>query len=333
VSGTLTIPPYVSVAGTGAQAVIVQRRNVSQNATLIEMGMCSRLENITAILDTSGAYNLTGVHFPTGTSTTAKLRTCILSVTSTSTSPCQTNGILSDGSDGTSVYSSVYAVQRSTINVRSDSSGGVCRGIYVHGYNRFGVRDIALNATGAGNNIIGVETDVSGAYASIKTSTIGGTLYDIKRTAGDILLGFTDLRNNSANDHGFSVVTESGSKVFGILGNPGTDTSYNLVPGTITETSAPTDPFRIPIAKNTILFNSIINFTGTISTGVSISLHIYKNNVVNPVYTNTLSSGHGTYNVKQDASVDFKQGDTYYAKLVTVGNPGAGTFTTTIYFY
>lgn len=330
---TLTIPDNASLSGTGAQAVIIQQLNVSTDKTLITMGVNSRVENITANLTATTPHTLTGIRFPTGTSTTAKLRACILTVSSTVTTPCQTVGILSDGSDGAADYTAANAIQRSTINVLSDSSGGVCRGIYVHGYNRFSARDIVVYARGAGNNIIGVETDISGAYADLKTSTISGTLYDVKRTAGEILLGFTDLRNSSADGTGFSAVSDSNVTLFGVIGNLAADTSRNLVPGTLKFVDLPATPFLIPVLRNMILFMSNVSFTGVFDpSSESVSLKIYKNGI--NVYTNTLVGTSGlTYNIKKDTSVDFKQGDTYYATLTTVGNLGSGDFVATLYFY
>ena len=80
---TLTIPDNVSVSGTGAQCVIIQKRNVSANTTLITVGTNCRLENITANLDSSGNYELVGVDFPSGTSITTKIRNSIWNITST----------------------------------------------------------------------------------------------------------------------------------------------------------------------------------------------------------------------------------------------------------
>jgi hypothetical protein len=81
-----------------------------------------------------------------------------------------------------------------------------------------------------------------------------------------------------------------------------------------------------------ILFNGVIRFTGTISIGQSVSLHVHKNNNPTPVYIITLNQGETT-KINTLQSVDFNQGDTFYAELVTVGNPGTGTFTATLAFY
>jgi hypothetical protein len=326
---TITIPNNVSISGTGAQSVIIQQRGVVAPTTLITMGVNSRAENFTAILDSSANVDLIGCDFPTGTSTTAKLRASIWTVQSDASGANTVLGVRSAGNDVSTAYTAANAIQRSTINVLSASTGKT-RGIYIPGVNRFAVRDIVVYARGTGTNIVGVETDVSGAYADIKTSTVSGVLYDINRTAGEILIGFTDLRNNRADGNSFSVVSESAATTFGIIGNPGGGNTYYLVPGVINIGSLPASAFHIPIAQNTILFQGIMQFTGTIIT--SITLNIYKNAIVLPVYSIQLTTGE-TQKINKALSVDFAEGDTYYATLDTVGNPGPGTFTATLAFY
>jgi hypothetical protein len=81
-----------------------------------------------------------------------------------------------------------------------------------------------------------------------------------------------------------------------------------------------------------ILFTGILRFTGTIGSGASISLNIYKNLSVSPVYSIVLNAGEST-NVNNTTSVDFSSGDVYSVRLITVGNPGTGTCTATLSFY
>ena len=258
------------------------------------------------------------------------MRNSIWNITSTTVNSPTILGVRSDGISNTS-YSSQDAIQRSTINITSSSSG-VTRGILVSGANRFAVRDIVVYAKGTGNNIVGVETTNSSANAEVRTSTISGNLYDINRTAGNLFLGFTNLLNNKANGNSFTVAVESNTTVYGVIGNPGSNATYYLVPGTIDIGSLPGFPFEVPITQNMILFSGVIRFTGTISVGQSVSLHVHKNGNPIPIYTITLNQGETTkLNTLQ--SVDFNQGDTYHAELVTVGNPGTGTFTAMLAFY
>ncbi len=332
---SLTIPDNVSLTGTAAQAVIIQKLNVTVDTSLIVVGTNCRLENFTANLSSSGNYNLTGIHFPSGTSITTKLRNSIWTITSTASGSPTIVGAYSPGTSATT-FTAVNAIQRTTLNVIS-SSTGITRGIYVTGPNRFAVRDMVVYARGTGTNIVGVETIDAGAYAELKTSTIAGVLYDINRTAGEILLGFTDLRNNKANGNSFSVVTESSTTTFGILGNMRGDTTYNIVPGAIPIGSLPERPFVIPITQNMILFTGVANFSpnsgGTIGNGnPTITLNIYRNAIVSPVYSITLTNANPKV-INMSQSVDFTQGDTYYATVTTVGNPNEGTFTATLGFY
>jgi hypothetical protein len=81
-----------------------------------------------------------------------------------------------------------------------------------------------------------------------------------------------------------------------------------------------------------ILFTGTLIFTGTLGVGVSVTLHIHKNNSVTPDFSITLNTGENS-KINNTVSVDFSTGDTYYAELVTVGNPGAGTMCATLGFY
>ena len=155
---SLTIPANVSVTGSGAQAVVLQRLNVASNTTLLTLGSNCRFENFTLNLSSSSNVNLTGCEFPTGTSTNAKLRNSIWTITSTATGSNTVLGVRSAGtSTNPSQFSAPNAIQRSTINVVSASTGP-SRRILVSGANRFSVRDIVVHANGTGSDIVGVET-------------------------------------------------------------------------------------------------------------------------------------------------------------------------------
>jgi hypothetical protein len=325
---TLTIPNGVSLTGTGTQCVVIQKLNVDVPTTLITVGTGCRLENFTANLSSSLNVALTGIHFPAGASTTSKMRNSVWTITCTSGSNPTIIGALSDGNAAPVTYTAVNAIQRTTINVISSSSG-ITRGIYVTNANYFSVRDMVVWARGTGTNIVGVETTTALAYCEIKTSTISGVLYDINRTAGNILLGFTDLRNNRANGNSFSVVTESSTTTFGFFGNPSASVYY-LVPGTAKTTELPTSAFEVPVVQNTILFVGTIRFTGSI--GTSLTFNIYKNGGGSAVYSIVLLNGE-TSKSEETKSVDFTQGDTYHATVNLVGAITSGTFTATLGFY
>jgi hypothetical protein len=327
---SIVLPANVSLTGAGTQCVTIQRLGVSAPTTLVTMGANSRLENVTCLLSSSGAHDLIGVDYPSGTSISAKVRTAVITVTSTSVSAPTILGLRSAGTSATT-YSSANPIARATVNVVS-SSTGVTRALLVNGPNRFSVRETILYASGSGSNIIGMECNHASAVIEVKTSTIGGVLNDISRTAGAILVGSTIFLNNNTNTNSFTALTQSYATTFGIIGNPGANTTYNLVPGTILIGSLPATVFQIPVPSPTVLFSGIIRFTGTIGSGVSITFNVYKNAIVSPSFSITLNAGENTKQLTT-TSVNFLNGDTYHATLVTVGNPGTGTFTATIQFY
>lgn len=291
---TLTIPANVSVTGSGAQAVVLQRLNVSSTTTLVTMGSNCRFENFTLNLSSSSNVNLTGCYFPTGTSINAKLRNSIWTVTSTATGSNTILGVLSDGTTtNPSTFVAANSIQRSTINVIS-SSTGVSRGILVSGANRFSVRDIVVHARGTGTNIVGVETTNAGAVFDSKTTTVSGVLYDINQTAGTIQLGFTDLVNNNANGNGFAVTTEPSHLLF-VLGpqvnysgqgsiEPTPVGTYYLSPGTSVANFASL-VVGIPFAQRVVIFDGVISSTVAIPSGVTVTVGLFKSSTPNVLGT------------------------------------------------
>jgi hypothetical protein len=273
--------------------------------------------------------NITCVEFPTGTPQTSKLRSSVYNATHTGTSG-NVYGVLSSGTSS-NVQSSANAIRACTINV-SSATGTVGRGILVNATNRFAVRDTVISVTGTTANGVGVETTNAGAVAELRTSTISGPTYDIDRVAGIIQMGFSDMLNTNANGNSFSTTTEPANIIFGVLGNPGANQTYYLVPGTIAIGSLPSTPFEFPFTQDVIIISTLIKFTGTIGTGVSISVHVHINGSVTPSIVVTLNAGE-TYKVNNTASVVCKTNDTVHLEMVTVGNPGTGTFLAVIGLY
>lgn len=334
--GSLNIPANISLTGDAPQAVIIQKRNVSTDTTLITMGVNSRVENFTAILDTSNNVNLTGVHFPTGTSTTAKLRNSIWTVRYDGSGANTVYGVLSDGSDNNpSAYTTPNAIQRSTVNVISTSTG-VSRGIYINNANRFSVRDIVVYARGTGTDITGVETNHASAVFECKTSTLGGdsalTNFDIHRNLGTMILGSTDLLHNDANGKSFKPAQAPSLIQYGIFktalvsGN-----RYYLVPGTIQTNQLEMDNAPLPafdISKClpfvfdqessvislsiTIRGNTVIDVSGTLN------VKIYEvNNTATEVLNYDMTTGKNYYNNMQSHS--FTEGSLMAVALIYTG--------------
>jgi len=339
---TLTIPNGVSLSGTGAQAVIIQKLNVTQNTTLITVGSNCRVENFTANLSSSGNYDLIGIDFPSGTSITSKLRNSIWTITSTSTNAPTIIGVRSAGTSSTA-YNPANAIQRSTINVIS-SSTGISRGILVSGPNRFTVRDIVVYARGTGTDIIGAETTDASAVFEVKTSTIGGTTHDINRTLGTMLLGATDLLNNDANGNSFTPAQAPASFQYGILNSLAANRRYYMVPGTIAENIAINEStvnpfsgsktFPLYLSQDSIVIEISVTTTNVISVGQSITFYLYKNNTAPPVLSVTLNTGETQKSLTNQSAV-FVSGDTIQATIETVGNP-TGTnaaYSAVVYYY
>ena len=330
----ITLPADVCLTGASTQCVLVEFTGAAVNTTMVSMGANTRIENMTFNLSSSNAVSLTGVTFPSTTSLTAKLRSTVWNVTSTNGGANSVVGVLSAGTSSLD-YSGSDAIARSTINV-SSSGTGVTRGLLVQSDNRFGIRDTVINASGTGSNIIGVESNVLAPgitvpYVSLKTSTVRGVLADVSRTAGTILVGFTDFVNNKANGKSFSVVTEASQQVFAVLNNLGNNTTHNLVPGTFLQNQLPMTSLNIPVTQNMILTSASIAFVGTL--GGPIHVDVYQNNT--QVYTITLDlTLHPTgVFTQKNISVDFYENDTYHATVTTTGNGNNGTFSLTLAFY
>ncbi len=315
---SITMPAGVSLNGAGAQAVVIQRLNVTSNVTLLTMGSNCRAENFTANLSSASNVTLIGVDFPTGTVPTAKLRNSSWSVTSTALG---SNTILGCRSSGTSAttFASANMIQRSTLNVISSGTGPT-RGILVNGSNRFSVRDIVVYARGTGTNIVGVETTDAGAFFDSKTTTINGATHDINRTAGTIQLGFTDLVNNNANGNSFSVSTEPAHIYYGVIGNVGNGTSF-LSPGSIPFNSLPTTEFGLPFAQPTMVFEGVFRATTPLTTGVA-TFTLHKNASSTAAFmTATLDSNNQTIRATT-TSEKIDTTDVLVVKLVTSGSIG-----------
>jgi hypothetical protein len=333
---SLIIPSGVSLTGDAAQGVVIQQLNVTANTTLITMGANSRAENFTALLSSSGNYDLIGVDFPNLTSTNAKLRTSIWTITSTASGSPTILGVRSAGTSVTT-YSTPNAIQRSTINVIS-SSLGMTRGILVSGSNRFAVRDIVVYARGSGLNIIGVETTHASAIFEVKTSTIGGestglgaVYHDLNRTLGQIIIGSADLLNNNVNGNSFKPSQAPCNLQFGTFKNLGSNTRHYLIPGSVSapdltaeSVGNPYDPskaFPIPFPQPSCIISTTIAMNTTTNAGTSITLNVYKNNDTTVLLSIPMTPLDGSIKYNDTNSVLFNTGDVLKVTIETSGNP------------
>lgn len=342
---SFTIKDGVAVRGMNVQTTTIQLAGVTGTTTLVTMGVQTRLEDVTLNLTSASNVDLVGVSFPSGTPQTAKLRTMVVNVTSTATGLCAIAGIRSAGTSSTAI-SSANAIRGTTVNVSAGGTGAN-RGILVSAGNRFAIRDTNVFVSGAGANNVGVETTHADAICELKISTIAGTStnvnqtlhHDINRTLGLIVLTGTDLYQNDANGNSFTTTQEPANMFFGMVGNPGNNTRYYLVPSVLDIAIVPNSAntlwtaakvFPIPWNQPVIVFTFTITFTGTVGVGVTMDFNIHRGiagatPAETPVLTIQLIAGQTTQTITTISAV-FNKGDTMACTLVTTGNPGDGTF-------
>ena len=312
---TIIMPDNVSLTGTGAQSVVIQQLNVTNDTTLVTMGQNSRVENFTARLTSSANVNLTGCLFPGATTISGKLRNSIWTVSSTATGTNSIIGVFAPGISST-VYSTPNAIQRSTINVSSAGTGIVC-GIYTTGVNRFAVRDIVVNAIGS--TAIGAQAIVGIAVLEIKTSTIGGDLYDIRQpvissnTPSVIRLSATDLVHASADATGFATGMEPSHLFFTARGNFNTTNStYYMTPGTTQTNDLSSTPIGIPFVQNLIVFEGVLTFNTALPVNSSAIINMYNSTSATslssptPFATMTLTAGETMVKYKNTCSTIYQ---------------------------
>lgn len=335
---SIVIPANVSVCGVNAQACTISQGSASPiftSATVVTMGINTRLENV-SVATTAGADSVTliGVDFPSGTAQTSKLRSINIRVAQAGATTAATIlGIRSAGTSSTA-FSNQTATRgvSITINGPSMQAGSVARGILVSGPNRISVRDTAILITSGTASGIGIETTDASAIIDVATTTISGSTSDVKQTAGNIILSYTNLFNSTSGGNSFTVAAQSGYTNFCIIGNLGTNQTYNLAPGNLPIGGMPATAIQIPITQRSILYTGSVTFSTLVPAGVTLTLNIYKNGGPTPVFTVQLTAGN-TSKRNDATSVDFLATDVYTATLTTVGNPGVGTFSAIIAFY
>jgi hypothetical protein len=338
----ITIPANVCLTGASTQAVIIQKLGVTANTTLVTLNSNARMENITCNLTSAGNYNLVGVEYVSGASITAKIRTCVINVTSTTVNGPSITGALSAGTSVTT-FSATDAIARTTINVIS-SSTGVSRGVYVSGPNRFTVRETNIYARGTGSNIIGFETNNASAVAAIRTSTVSGTLYDVNRALGTMLVGATDLVNNTANGNSFTATQAPASFSFGTINGLGTNRRYYMLTGTIpvgqltneakSNAYDPALALPVPVTQVSLIIAVTMAYQPALPVGTAVTLFIYKNSSLTPEITLTMLPADGGIKRLDTQSFSLNATDVIRVTVETTGNVGpGGAFQAVIGYY
>lgn len=250
-SSGITIPNNSSIRGMSVQTSIIQLLSVDSDTTLITMGGNTRLEDLTLNLTSSYHYTLKGIVFGGTTTTTAKLRTCVVNVNNSTASTDGSSNVYGVECNGTGILSSssfsFNSLKGSTINIYSNG-GGNKRGVLVSSSNIVSTRDLNIyvaqpRVTTSTGSYVGVETNDPSSTGSVqlRTTTTGvvyptGTeaykAYDILQTtpltisdptylaSPGIQIGpGTDLVTKSAGGKGFSTYIYPTTVYYGLKGS------------------------------------------------------------------------------------------------------------------
>ena len=292
----VTVPASHSLRGSSSNTTTIALTGPIGPTTLVTMSRQTRVEDLTLTISAAtGAGPYTGVLFPNGTTTTAKIRNSVINAnyigSATGSAVPTLFGILVADTTTSRAFNPADALRGCTVNVSSSVTGptgpyGVCN----TGTSYFGIRDSNINATGPVPNAtgtigpIGVFAANTSGLVALKGSNVAGALYDILQvphpstgstgSVGSILLNGTDLINANAGTGGFYVNTEgprisysivpygagatlvSGFSTFGV--------PYYLFPG-VTVSSAATNmgyqassAYGISFAQKTIVYQAAV---------------------------------------------------------------------------
>jgi hypothetical protein len=326
----------VCLRGASVNSVTIRSDDVSVNTVAVTAAANTRIEDVTIVITTStDNVNITGLEIPSGAQPTCKLRSAVISVTSTASSGVA-YGILSSGTSAIT-YSSADLTRGCTINVDVGSgTNNIARGVYINGVNRISIRDTNVFVKGSGSGTIATATDISGAtaYMSVITSSLNGQTYDIARTdpSGTLLLHATNLVNGTTDGNSFAVTTQASNLMFGTVGSINTATKY-LLPGTVDFNALPTTSFPFKFDQTIVPFYLVFN-AGTALTGLDTAvLEIHKNNTAGtPIISATLDASNQSV-VVNNKSATITPSDSLIAQLVTSGSIGTNTLIGTLGVY
>lgn len=194
----ITIPATCSLRGLSTQTtrLTLVGSNPGGTVTMLTMGANTRLEDLTLTLtSTNATTNLVGVATPGTTSTTSKLRTCVVTVDNRTVAVGSTTnvyGILDNGLGGIGPASFSFNFTRGvTINVYSNG-GGNKRAVLVSNANTISFRDTNFYVAAPTNpastgSYVGIETTDNNASAEFRASSVSGPPTAGGYTGSDIL--------------------------------------------------------------------------------------------------------------------------------------------------
>jgi hypothetical protein len=319
-------------------------------ATLLTMAENSRVEDVTLTLtSTNATTNLVGVNTPGTSSTTSKLRTCVLTVNNSTLAVGTTTNVYGVYDDGTGVIGpasfSFNFTRGVTINVFSNG-GGVKRGVIVTTANDITFRDtniyVAAPVDAASTGYyVGVETLNNDSDAEFRTSSIsapstagGYTGSDILQTTpgtGNIDKGIQlgpgcDLVHKTAGGKPFTTYVTPTTLLYGLQSNLVAATRY-MWPGTLTSSGDATEVFY-RFQQKSIVQGMSFNLRVAPGVGNSVTVTVRKSATgiagsgVATLMTQTIS-GATTQGTQYTVSVDFAQGSYLSVQVSTTAGSTA----------
>jgi len=347
-SAGITIPNTCSLRGLSTQTtkLTLTGSNPGGTVTMLTMGENSRVEDLTLTLtSTNATTNLVGVNTPGSTSTTSKLRTCVVTVDNSSlayTTSTNVYGIYDNGTGTLGPSSFSFNFTRGvTINVFSNG-GGTKRAVFVDTANDITFRDTnfyvaaPVSSLSAGS-YVGVETTNATCSVQFRTCSISGPSTAGSYTGSDILqttpgTGFiangiqlgpgVDLVNKTAGGQPFTTYVTPTTIEYGLKANLVNSPHY-LWPGVQTAADATEVFYRFQ--QNSICQGMSIYVRTAPGVGNSITVTVRKSttNVPGSSTATTITATISGTNTEADhytSSVDFALGE--YLSVEIDGNAG-----------
>lgn len=347
-SAGITIPNTCSLRGLSTQTtkLTLAGSNPGGTVTMLTMGENSRVEDLSLTLtSTDATTNLVGVNTPGTTSTTSKLRTCVVTVDNSTlahTTTTNVYGIYDNGTGTLGPSSFSFNFTRGvTINVFSNG-GGNKRAVFVDTANDITFRDTnfyvaAPVSSSSAGSYVGVETTNATCSVQFRTCSISGPSTAGSYTGSDILqttpgTGFinngiqlgpgVDLVNKTAGGKPFTTYVTPTTLEYGLNANLVNSPHY-LWPGVQTAADATEIFYRFQ--QKSICQGMSIYLRTAPGAGNSITVTVRKSTTSTPgsstatTITATISGTALTAD-HYTSSVDFAAGE--YLSVEIDGNSG-----------
>jgi hypothetical protein len=348
----ITIPATCALRGLSTQTtrLTLVGSNPGGTVTMLTMGANTRLEDLTLTLtSTNATTNLVGVATPGTTSTTSKLRTCVVTVDNRTVAVGSTTnvyGILDNGLGGIGPASFSFNFTRGvTINVYSNG-GGNKRCVLVSNANTISFRDTNFYVAAPTNpastgSYVGVETTDNNASAEFRASSISGPPTAGGYTGSDILqtlplvgltpgLGIqvgpgTDLVTRTAGGRAMTTFITPSALQYSLRGSLPSAPRY-FWQGNQTTLDATEVFYRFQ--QRAIVFGVFVNMRLAPGVGNSLQFVVKKSltGVVGSGVATVMActvSGAGLTASKYDASVDFGIGEYMSIEVIPSGGNAA----------